>query len=91
MKLETYLCHHVLTYILLYHKNNLSTNEYYPDRGTKFKGAIKFVLKRNGFQNIESRRYHPQSQENKMKDYMAHGKTQGRLDILNGAPGTIAL
>ena len=90
MKLETYLCHHVLTYILLYHKNNLSTNEY-PDRGTKFKGAIKFVLKRNGFQNIESRRYHPQSQENKMKDYMAHGKTQGRLDILNGAPGTIAL
>ena len=90
MKLETYLRHHVLTYILFYHKNNLSTNEN-PDRGTKFKGAIKFVLKRSGFQNIESQPYHPQSQENKMKHCMAHGKTKGRLDILNDAPGIIVL
>ena len=62
MKLETCLCHHVLTYVLLFHKTIWSTNESPDgDRGTEFKGTVNTFLKRSGIQNIESRPYHPQS------------------------------
>ena len=62
MKLETCLCHHVLTYVLFFHKTIWSTNESPDsDRGTEFKGAVNTFLKRSGIQNIESRPYHPQS------------------------------
>ena len=52
MKLETCICHHVQTYILLFHKNISSTNE---SLESEFKGAVKTFLERSVIQNIESR------------------------------------
>ena len=72
MKLETCLCHHVLTYILLFHTSFPTfgpLTRVQSDRGTEFKGAVKTFVNRSGIQNIESRPYHPQSQGKNKRSY----------------------